>query len=164
MAKNLVTEVYDNSKTSDEALEALKLTDLKKFKSPNGNNCPWKDGQELEYDRIVPITWENDRGTFYYLAIGFKNTISRYAIQMATKKGEGYKSGDMENDTEFKTFNLSGGLHDICDGVTEYTSEFLDKIHSWLKGGKLKIKVTTYYSQTPYGRQARHLVNIVYAE
>ena len=166
MAKNKVTEDYNSEKTSDEALQDLLKTNLSQYKSPNGNNCPWHDGQELEYDRLVPVHWENDRGVFHYIAIAFKRTTNRFAIQSCTRKGEGYKTGDSEKDNDFLPFVSEGGLHDLCDGVTNYDEAFLTKLHNWLKDGKLKIKLTTYYVTNSYGngRIQKVLLNIVKAE
>lgn len=165
MAKNKVTEDYNSEKTSDEALQDLLKTNLSQYKSPNGNNCPWHDGQELEYDRLVPIHWENDRGVFHYIAIAFKGTTNRFAVQSCTRKGEGYKSGDSEKDNDFQPFTSSEGLHDLCDGVTNYDEAFLTKLHNWLKDGTLKIKLTTYYVTNSYGngRIQKVLLNIVKA-
>ena len=166
MAKNKVTEDYNSEKTSDEALQDLLKTNLSQYKSPNGNNCPWRDNQELEYDRLVPIHWENDRGVFHYIAIAFKGTTNRFAIQSCTRKGEGYKSGDSEKDNDFQPFVSEGGLHDLCDGVTSYDEAFLTKVHNWLKDGTLKIKLTTYYVTNSYGngRIQKVLLNIVKAK
>jgi hypothetical protein len=166
MAKNKVTEDYNSEKTSDEALQDLLKTNLSQYKSPNGNNCPWRDGQELEYDRLVPIHWENDRGVFHYIAIAFKGTTNRFAVQSCTRNGEGYKSGDSEKDNDFQPFVSVGGLHDLCDGVTSYDEAFLTKLHNWLKDGTLKIKLTTYYVTNSYGngRIQKVLMNIVKAK
>ena len=166
MAKNKITEDYDSNKTSDEALQELLKTNLSQYKSPNGNNCPWRDGQELEYDRLVPIHWENDRGVFHYIAIAFKGTTNRFAIQSCTRKGEGYKSGNSEKDNDFKSFVSEGGLHDLCDGVTIYDEVFLTKLHNWLKDGTLKIVLITYYVTNSYGngRIQKVLMNIVKAK
>lgn len=166
MAKNKVTEDYNSEKTSDEALQDLLKTNLSQYKSPNGNNCPWHDGQELEYDRLVPIHWENDRGVFHYIAIAFKGTTNRFAVQSCTRKGEGYKSGDSEKDNDFQPFVSEGGLHELCDGVTSYDETFLKKVHNWLKDGTLKIKLTTYYVTNSYGngRIQKVLMNIVKAK
>lgn len=166
MAKNKVTEDYNSEKTSDEALQELLKTNLSQYKSPNGNNCPWRDGQELEYDRLVPIHWENDRGVFHYIAIAFKGTTNRFAIQSCTRNDGGFKTGDSEKDNEYQKFTSEGGLHDICNGVTSYDEAFLTKVHNWLKDGTLKIKLTTYYVTNSYGngRIQKVLLNIVKAK
>lgn len=166
MAKNKVTEDYNSEKTSDEALQDLLKTNLSQYKSPNGNNCPWRDGQELEYDRLVPVHWENDRGVFHYIAIAFKGITNRFAIQSCTRNDGGFKTGDSEKDNEYQKFTSEGGLHDLCDGVTSYDEEFLTKVHNWLKDGTLKIKLTTYYVTNSYGngRIQKVLLNIVKAE
>ena len=166
MAKNKVTEDYNSEKTSDEALQDLLKTNLSQYKSPNGNNCPWCDGQELEYDRLVPIHWENDRGVFHYIAIAFKETTNRFAIQSCTRNDGGFKTGDSEKDNEYQKFTSEGGLHDLCDGVTSYDEAFLTKVHNWLKDGTLKIKLTTYYVTNSYGngRIQKVLLNLVKAE
>lgn len=166
MAKNKVTEDYNSEKTSDEALAELLKTNLSQYKSPNGNNCPWRDGQELEYDRLVPIHWENDRGVFHYIAIAFKETTNRFAIQSCTRNDGGFKTGDSEKDNEYQKFTSEGGLHDLCDGVTSYDEAFLTKVHNWLKDGTLKIKLTTYYVTNSYGngRIQKVLLNLVKAE
>ena len=166
MAKNKVTEDYNSEKTSDEALQDLLKTNLSQYKSPNGNNCPWHDNQELEYDRLVPIHWENDRGVFHYIAIAFKGTTNRFAVQSCTRNDGGFKTGDSEKDNEYQKFTSEGGLHDLCDGVTNYDEAFLTKLHNWLKDGTLKIKLTTYYVTNSYGngRIQKVLLNIVKAK
>ena len=162
MAKQKFTEVYDSSKTSKEAFDALLLEDLKKFKAPNGNNCPWKHGQLVRFDRFVPMTIENDRGTFYYLALGFVDIANRFAIQSCTKVGRGYKTGEISKDETFLTFESEGGMHDICDGVTEYDKDFLEKLYNWLIDCDLYISLKPYFEPNSFGgRTQKTLMNIV---
>lgn len=151
--------------TTDEEKKALIASiraEFEKYKNPLSSTNPFSDGQELEFDSIVPVAWSNDSGkSGHYLALSFKNVESTISLTSIVKETNGYGSLDT-NDTVMKPFANKDGLHTIM-ADKEWNKDILDDILKWFtdKNNKVKVKLTTYYLPQGTGRKTCTLTNLI---
>ena len=132
-------------------------------KNPFASQCPFKDKQEVEFENIVPVSWEHEKfGTGKYLAIKFKGLDATLSLSSLLKTDNAYKD---QNDKNISTIKNVGGLAKIVkDG--RFDDNLIDAIYSFFAKGKFKIKLTTYYRPVSYSSTLKtsNLMNVVKVE
>ena len=132
-------------------------------KNPFASQCPFKQDQEVEFENIVPVSWEHDKfGSGKYLAIKFKGIDATLSLSSLLKTDNAYKD---QNDKNISTIKNVGGLAKIVkDG--RFDDNLIDAIYSFFAKGKFKIKLTTYYRPVSYSSTLKesNLMNVVKVE
>ena len=132
-------------------------------KNPFASQCPFKQNQEVEFENIVPVSWEHEKfGTGKYLAIKFKGIDATLSLSSLLKTDNAYKD---QNDKNISTIKNVGGLAKIVkDG--RFDDNLIDAIYSFFAKGKFKIKLTTYYRPVSYSSTLKNsnLMNVVKVE
>lgn len=138
-------------------------TQLSDCKNPFASQCPFKDNQEVEFENIVPVSWEHEKfGSGKYLAIKFKNIDATLSLSSLLKTDNAYKD---QNDKETTTIKNSGGLAEIVE-KGRFNDSLIDAIYNFFSKGKFKIKLTTYYRPVSYSSTLKtsNLMNVVKVE
>lgn len=157
MAQKFTTKISEKSKEQILAeIKAGKVSNC--FKS----SCPWTDGQDFEFDKIVLMDWENGTQSGSYLAIKPKNSENTLAISSALKEVFAYESADdAKNKVNARKFTSSGGLCDVLKGHSSMTEDLLNAIETYGKNN-LIIRLVKYYDVDRFDRPREHyLVNLV---
>ena len=155
-----VTPIPQTTEGKNEHYETIKK-DFAKYKNPFASQNPFKDGEDLEIEGIVPVSWKHETyGEGEYLAFAFKNKSETLALSSLVKEATGYATGSV-SDTEAKDFrNPDEGLAKILrEGWSEAT---FDKILAAIKNKKKrKIKLTHYYVNRGDNRKKCSLTNLL---
>lgn len=165
MGKFIQTVVKPATEEEKKAIRENILANFTKFKNPLASQNPFSDGEELEFDAIVPVSWKHEKwGDGQYLALAFKGKEATIALSSFVKEVNGFASLDV-NDTVLKPFKNVGGLADVLKSQV-WDKSLLDKIDKFFtKHPKVKVKLTTYYvAYSATQRKTSTLTNIIVAE
>ena len=145
-------------KTTAEVKSLLK--ELENLTNPYNNQgrCPFKNEQPVtEFIGIMPMKWDNTEKQGHSLALEFKG-LAQVAISNFFKtsedaideKGE-FKHVENPNEGLAKIFGSYSSLED--DALWDEVIKFFD--------APRKFQITTFIVPMPWGRQQRHLINII---
>lgn len=165
MGKFIQTVVKPATEEEKKAIRENILANFAKFKNPLASQNPFSDGEVLEFDAVVPVSWKHEKwGEGQYLALAFKGKEATLALASLLKEVNGFGSLDTA-DTTLRPFKNVGGLADIMKGQV-WDKSLLDKIDAFFtKNPKVKVKLTTYYvAYSATQRKTSTLTNIVVVE
>lgn len=129
------------------------------FKNPFASTNPFKDGETLKFEDIVPVSWTHEKyGSGQYLALKFEGKKDVLALTSFAKEVNGYGSLDTA-DTELKPFANSGGFAEWLSSQI-WDESIIDKIYDWFDK-PIKIKLTKYYLPQGSTRKTCSLTNII---
>ena len=157
MAQKFTSSISEKSREQIIAeIKAGKVSNF--FKS----SCPWTDGQELTFDKLVLVDWDNGSQSGSYLAIKFKDNDNPFALSMPLKKVFAHKTADeakkKENAQEFKS---EKGLCEILQKHSSLSEDMMKAVEDFCKVAR-KIKLVQYFELDRFDRPVQHyLVNLI---
>lgn len=165
MAKFVQTVVKPSTAEEKKANIQTILDNFGEYKAPLKSTNPFSDGQIVEYDTIVPVSWKHEKyGDGQYLAIAFKGVENVLALSAINAEKSGFVSAN-PFDGETKTFANKGGLADVMS-PTKWDKDEFNKLVKYLeKHKKFKVKLTYFYvALSANTRKQSTLTNIIPVE
>lgn len=137
-----------------------KLVELENLSDPFfwPSHCPYSDGRIVgEFEGFRPIKWRNEKSG-HSIGLQFKGLSKPISLGAFFKTSEDAVN---EKGELFHIENPNEGVTKICRKYSGYCQELWDELAKYLSEGTHKFQITTYICLTQYGKQRRHLINIV---
>lgn len=137
-----------------------KLAELENLSDPynSGGRCPYSDGQKVgKFEGFRPMKWESDKSG-HSIGLQFEGLDKPVSLGSFFKTSEDAVN---ERGEFYHIENPNEGITAICRKYSGYCQALWDELDKYLGEGEHEFQITSFVCATQYGKQRRHLINII---